>query len=198
MLATLAALVAVGGLVGCTPAESAPEPEASEAPADTVDSPDAPAETPAPLTFVEPRSCTELLGPVLENEIVSDGYELFSSSGGSGKYFPIASTQTSGNPFSCWYGVDQVDLSSFEIAAQDLSGTEMDGIGAALRATGFTSSGDPSAMTWVMEGSPGGAPAVVHVLRPDSWLTGYSEYGGATQVATLTAHLATVADTLYE
>ena len=192
------ALVAVAGLAACTPADPAADPEASAAPADTVDAPEAPAETPPPLTFTAPRTCSELLGPVLESQIAEGGYELFSSTAGSGKHYPIASTQWSGDAFSCWYGVDQVDLSSFEIAAQGLIPGEKDGAGARLAGEGFTSTTDGDAVTWVKAGNQGGEPAIVHVLRSDSWLTGYSEYGGATQVETLTGYLATVADTLYE
>lgn len=192
------ALVAVAGLTACTPDDPTPEAEASAAPADTVDAPEPPAETPPPLTFTAPRTCSELLGPLLESEIAEGGYELFSSTAGSGKHYPIASTQWSGDTFSCWYGVDQVDLSTFEIAAQGLVPGEKDATGAKLAGEGFTSTTDGDAVTLVKDGNQGGEPAIVHVLRTDSWLTGYSEYGGAAQVATLTGYLATVADTLYE
>lgn len=194
--AAAAAMLAVASLTACTPASSEPTPDKSAAPAVSTESPATTAPTPAPQVFTEPRTCTELLGPVLEAEIQNGGYELFSSTAGSGKHYPIASNQ-SGATFSCWYGVDQVDLSSFEIAARKLGPGDMEGIGAGLAAKGFASTPGEGVTTWSKDGTTGGEPAIVHVVRPDSWLTAYSEYGGATQVATLTQYLATVADTLY-
>lgn len=183
-------------LVGCTPAEPAPVPETSATAVAEVEP--SPTSVPAPATKVfEPAStCTEMLGSVLEDEILAGGYTLFSSTSAGGSHYPIASTQ-SGDPYSCWYGVDGVDLSTFEIAAQRLGATERDGVAALLSSKGFTNTGEGDVATWVMEGDQGQKPAIVHVLRADSWLTAFSAYGGAKQVETLSRYLTTVADQLY-
>ncbi|MDH6182585.1 hypothetical protein M2152_002767 [Microbacteriaceae bacterium SG_E_30_P1] len=180
----LMAVAMVVSLAACTPADAETDP----APAAPVI-----AGTPAAPVFTPVSTCSELLGPVLEAEILGGGYVLFSSTPGAGIHYPISSTQTTGSPLSCWYGVDGLDLSTFEIAAQLIR----DRVSVESALAGFVSSGDETVTTWVKEGSPGGEPAVVHVVRDDSWLTAFSAYGGAEQVATMTRYLTTVAENVY-
>lgn len=193
----IAASAVVLALAGCGPTAPVPSssPSASSAPTPTASASSTPE---SEASFTVPTTCTELLGAGLESDILATGVVLFSSSDGTGLYAPIPSTQDGGDPFSCWYGKDGVDLSSFELAAQPISSTdEHEGIVAVLGAAGFTSSTDGDVVTFVQVGDEGSTPAIVHVVRPDSWLTGYSTFGGADRVADLEGYLDRMAEHLY-
>jgi hypothetical protein len=186
-LAFAAAMFAVI-LAGCGPvvATPTPSPSASSEP----EASPSPTPTPEAGGFTAPTSCTELLGADLEADILATGVVLFSSTDGTGIYAPIASTQDGGDPFSCWYGKDGVDLSSFEFAAQPITSTdEHEGIVAVLGAAGFASSTDGDVVTFVQTGDEGTTPAIVHVVRPDSWFTVFSAFGGADRLAVMQGYL---------
>ncbi|TAL40781.1 MAG: hypothetical protein EPN91_12375 [Salinibacterium sp.] len=182
----IAVAVLALALAGC--AKEAPPPkQASPSPTPTEQA----------AVFVAPKDCTALLGKPLEDEFLSQGNVLFSSTGGGGIYYPIESTQTGGSPLSCWYGKDMVDLSSFELAAQSLTPDAHEGTLSVLEAGGFTEVTNGDVVTFTQVGDEGTTPAIVHILRPDSWVTGYRTFGGADSVATLNGWLATVEANVY-
>lgn len=184
----LAAVTFAVLLAGCDPMPPAPSPSPS-ASSETGAS-ESPTPTPEAGGVTVPTSCTELLGADLEADILSTGVVLFSSTDGTGLYAPIPSTQDGGDPFSCWYGKDGVDLSSFEFAAQPITSTdEHEGIMAVLGAAGFTSSTDGDVVTFVQTGDEGSAPAIVHIVRPDGWFTVFSTFGGADRLAVMEGYL---------
>lgn len=192
------AMTLVAALAACGPAEPEPSPTSTDAapsPSATPSAAPAPAPDPA-ATFTPATSCTGMLGP-LETQLIAEGNVLFSSTDGGGIYFPIESTQDGGDPFSCWYGKDGVDLSSFELASQPVDQAEHEGIVAVLGGMGFEVSVDGDVATYVQVGDEGTTPAIIHVLRPDSWLTAYGTFGGADRVTVLTGYLDQVAAQLY-
>lgn len=190
--AVLLAPVLLVLLAACDPGPAAPT--GTPVPSASGSSPIATSEPVA--EFTAPSSCSELLGP-LEAQFAADGLVLFSSTDGTGIYAPIASTQEGGDPFSCWYGKDGVDLSTIEIAAQAVDEQQHEGIVAVLESEGFELTLDEDRATYVQVGDEGATPAIVHVLRPDSWLTGYSALGGPDRVAVLTEYLEQVGAQLY-
>lgn len=185
--------VALAALTGCDPVP--PEPTPTVEPSATATSTPTATAEPAPV-FTPATSCAGMLGP-LETEFLADGLVLFSSTDGGGIYFPIPSTQDGGDPFSCWYGKDGVDLSTIEIAAQPIDEAEHEGIVAVLDGAGFELTLDSDRATYVQVGDEGSTPAIVHVVRRDSWLTAYSAFGGPDRVAALTQYLDKVAEQLY-
>lgn len=187
-------LIAIG-LLGCTPEQPAathsPSPEASaSAPASTTP-------PPAPAVFVLPASCTAMLGAALEASFLGDGNVLFSGPGGAGIY-PMASVgQDGGSPVSCLYGKDMVDLSTFELSVQSLDQGAHEGTIAELNARGMTRTTDGEVVTYTQLGSEGASPTIVHVVRPDSWITAYSALGGAERAALAAGWATTVAQQVY-
>lgn len=194
LLAAAAAVLVVGALSACGP--SAPDDVTSPSVSPTPSSLGEPTPSGGPEepSFTAPTSCTELVSVELENQILATGAVLFSSSDGSGIYYPIASTQDGGDPFSCWYGKDGVDLSSVEFAAQPISSTdEHEGIMAVLGSGGFDVEVNGDVVTFVQVGDEGTTPAIVHIVQPDSWITGYSSFGGAERANGLRATLELIA-----
>ncbi len=184
-------------LAACGPTDIAPSPSPTIAPSESGSPTPSAAPAPAPdATFTPATSCTGMLG-ALETQLIAEGNVLFSSTDGGGIYFPIESTQDGGDPFSCWYGKDGVDLSSFELASQPVDQAEHEGIVAVLGGLGFDVSIDGDVVTYVQVGDEGTTPAIVHVLRPDSWFTAYGAFGGSDRVTVLTSYLDQVAAQLY-
>src|SRR5690348_14612286 len=106
-LTVLVVPVVVAALAACVPT-AAPAPTLTPV-AQTPSPSPTPVEVITDEYYSTPSTCAQLVGP-LEEGFFADGYTLFSSTDGSGTYYPIASTQDGGAPFSCWYGKDGVDL----------------------------------------------------------------------------------------
>lgn len=198
LLAAAASVILVGTLGACGPTATDDLTSPSVSPTPSAAGESTPSASPEEPSFTVPTSCTELVSVELENEILATGAVLFSSSDGSGIYYPIASTQDGGDPFSCWYGKDGVDLSSVEFAAQPISSTdEHEGIMAVLNSGGFDVELNGDVVTFVQVGDEGTTPAIVHIVQPDSWITGYSSFGGADRANGLRATLELIAAHLY-
>ncbi len=199
---TAAALVTsailLAALSACAP--SGPDDVTAPTPSPTPSAADeaSPSPTPDAPAFTVPTSCTELVSVELENQILATGAVLFSSTDGSGIYYPIDSTQDGGDPFSCWYGKDGVDLSSVEFAAQPITSTdEHEGIMAVLNSGGFDVELNGDVVTFIQVGDEGTTPAIVHIVRPDSWITGFSSFGGADRANGLRSTVELIAEHLY-
>ncbi len=191
--------VTLAALVGCTPVATDVASPPSGTPTESVVTPQ-PTTSPSPdpaVSFIVPTSCEAMVGPELGAEFSAAGIALFSGTGGEGIYYPIDSNQSGGDPFSCWYGKDGVDLSTFELAAQLVDQAEHEGIVAVLGGGGFDETIDGDVVTWVQVGDEGTNPAIVHVVRPDSWLTAYSTFGGDDRVTLMLSYLDLVAEQLY-
>lgn len=187
------AIVLATFLAGCTPQSADPDPSPSASASS------APSETPVEesTVFVAPVDCTGLLGAALEAEVLGAGNVLFSGPGGIGIYPGDSVGQDGGTPFACLYGKDMVDLSTFEIAAQGLTQDAHEGVLAELSTRGMTETTAGDTVTFAQEGTEGGEPAVIHVLRPDSWITVYSTFGGAASLAKITGWAEIVATQVY-
>jgi hypothetical protein len=66
-----------------------------------------------------------------------------------------------------------------------------------LQGGGFDAVTVGETVTFTQVGDEGTTPAIVHVLRPDSWITGYRTFGGADSVAQINDWLAVVAAQVY-
>jgi len=194
-------VVAVGGLaiaalVGCTP----PVPEPTLAPSPSASSA-SPTPTPDPVpVFTTPTTCAELIGPELGAQFAADNIVLFDSTNGEGIYANgFTLIQDGGDPFACLFGEDMVDLSSFQLEVQPVSSqSEHEGIIAVLGSQGFTQSLDGNTVTFTQIGNEMSTePAIIHVLRLDSWMTASANFGGQLQADRLAGYLDAVAAHLY-
>jgi hypothetical protein len=184
-------------LAACNPPTPTPsqspsavaEPSASATPTPT------PTSTPEPAVFVAPANCEQMLGAALIAQITSDGHELFSSSDGTGIYYPHESHQQGG--FQCQYGQNMVDLSTFELDAQGLTQQAHEGAISILDAGGYTKTVEGDVVTYAQVGDEMGTQTYLHVVRPDSWITGWSSFGGDTPFAKISSYVATVGQQLY-
>lgn len=186
------AVVLLATLTACDPGTASSGP--SSTPAQSEPSASA---TESQAVFVAPTSCTDLLGATLEAEVTSDGSVLFSGPGGTGTYPAPSIGQDGGTPVACLYGKGMVDLSTFEFASQGLSQDAHEGTLAELESRGMTETTSGDTVTFTQEGNEGTDPAIVHILRPDSWVTVYSTFGGADRLKQITGWANTVETQVY-
>lgn len=184
-------------LTGCTPGQPAPSSTPSPSASASVEPSVSPSKTDEPAAYIAATSCSGLLGAQLEAEVLATGAVLFSGPGGTGIYPGPSIGQDGGNPISCLYGKDMVDLSTFEFAAQGLSQDAHEGVLAELQTRGMTETTTGTTVVFTQEGTEGTEPAVIHVLRPDSWVTVYSTLGGTASLTKITGWADTVLAQVY-
>lgn len=161
----------------------------------------APAPDPAPV-FTMPSTCSELAGPDLEAVFASRNAVLFNSSNTEGIYAgtPVDTHQQGGSPFGCLWGVPNVDLNTFVISVQSLSHQAHEGVVSILDGGGYVKSVNGDTVTYTQLGDEFGQPSgqlTIHVLRGDSWMTGWAALGGETMRGRITGYLDAVAANLY-
>lgn len=206
-LGCAAAALTASLLAGCTP-ETTTEasPIATAAPSiQPAESGDTPSPTPiveAALEFHQPATCSELAGPDLEAVFASRNAVLFNSSNGEGLYAgtPVDTHQQGGNPFGCLWGVPDVDLNTFVLSVQSLSNAAHEGVMAILDGGGYDKTLDGDVVTYTAIGAETGEPAdqlTIHVLRADSWMTGWAALGGEQSRVRITEYLDAAAANLY-
>ena len=186
------AVAVVAALAGCAP--TAPTPEAPDETA-AAPKPTETAAPPAEPVFVAPENCEQLIGPELAAEFASKNIVLFDSTNGEGIYANgFEAAQDGGDPFACLFGKDMVDLSTFQLVVQPVSSeAEHEGIVAVLGSGGFDQSLNGSTVTFTDIGTDTDPlPAIIHILKPDRWLTAYSYFGGEISASRLAEHLAAV------
>ena len=186
-------------LVGCAPTVEKPASEATATatptPTPTVSATPEP-EPEAGPAFVAPADCAALIGPTLAADFAAKNIVLFDSTIGGGIYTGAGDhgpKQTGGTTFYCLYGQDMVDLSTFQLEAQPVTESEHEGIIAVLDTAGLAKTVDGNVVTFTQVGDDMGTPTLIQVLRPDSWMTAWSAFGGDRQVTLLTGYLAEMA-----
>jgi hypothetical protein len=193
-------------LAGCAPSvpvdgtatpTAHPTRTASAAPTDAAAS-----ATPEPETaasFTPPATCSALAGPELEAIFAERGIELFNSSNGEGLFAgePVNTHQQGGNPFGCLWGVQNADLNTFVLSAQKLSNQAHEGVLSILDGSGYEKTVTGDVVTYTEVGSETGGELTIHVLRPDSWMTGWGALGGEAARTRITEYLDAAAANLY-
>ena len=186
-LALSAALVFVAlASTACTPTPPAPSAPPSASPSAPVSASPAPVSaSPAPAGFATPTSCAGMLG-ALEAQFLADGNVLFSDPTGAGIAPTAPIGQDGGTPFACLYGMDGVDLSTFELSAQSLTPDAHEGTLAELQTRALVQTDEQGRTVFSQEGTEGSDPAIVHLLYPEGWITVDSTFGGAARLVEIT------------
>lgn len=208
-LVVAVAVVSVAGLLlsGCSPTlpvdgTATPTPHPSTVAASPSQAP-TPEPEPAAPVYAQPTTCAELSGPDLEATFASRGIVLFNSSNGEGMFAgePVNTHQQGGKPFGCLWGVPNADLNSLVLSAQGLSNQAHEGVISILDGGGFEKTVDGDVVTYTQLGDETGQPTgelTIHVLRPESWITGWAPIGGETSRSRMTEYLDAVATNLYK
>ncbi|AYF98759.1 hypothetical protein [Protaetiibacter intestinalis] len=174
------ALIPLALLSGCgaTPGEpgAAPSPPASAEPTPTT----TPTPTPTPVEFRMPTACAELLPPERIADLEAVGMELLA--GPDGKYGdayladPTPEQQVGG--MTCIWGEEQVPENSVTVSVASLDAATHDEVVAALVAQGLNTRTEGDAVVYERVGDEIAAPAIVNLLREDSWISVIEGLGG--------------------
>ena len=177
-LAGMAVLVAV--VSGCS-AEAAPDDDAptQSAPPETGQTPE-PAATSEPARFEQPESCEELVPESRLTTFEETGLTLLGGPGGvyGTDYFADPTPEEQSGGITCIWGVDGNDGTTMVLSVAPMSPANRAQVVGDLVAQGLNERKAGDAVVYEVIGDTEGFPAIVNVLRSDSWMSVLSATGG--------------------
>ena len=175
---TLAAgsLTAILMLAGC--AAEAPAPEAPvESPTPTTAAPEPTAD---PEIFALPTECTTMLSEERLADFTSQGLALLGGPGGKygTDYLADPTPEEQAGGITCIWGFDDTDFASVTISVAPLSPADRAGVVTGLLEQGLNEAVEGDTTTYVQQGDADSQPAIINVLRIDSWISVIETVGG--------------------
>lgn len=173
----VAALVV--GLSGCAGDEEPVAEEETPEPVPTAVETEEP--EPAPLVFAMPADCTTILPASRVQSLGEQNLELLGGPGsvyGDEYFFDPTPEQLVGG-ISCVWAEDGLDLSSLLVSVAPLSASTRPGVVNDLVAQGLNEGTTADgAITFGQFGDEAAAPAIINVIRDESWISVISAFGG--------------------
>lgn len=172
------AVVAIALLGGC-----APEPaEIDETPAAGAEPSASETATPQPgvPTFEMPERCADILTPDTATAFASDGLDLLGGPDGvyGDNYFGDPTPEERAGGITCVWGDEAVPSSTVIVSVAPITTSTRSGIVSALIASGLVESRVDGALTYARIGDEVSAPAELHVVRSESWVSVLEAVGG--------------------
>jgi hypothetical protein len=174
-------LVALGValLAGCTPEVDAGDGE-TEAP--VVDpTPSDTATTAPPLSVFEmPTRCADILTGETQNLWAGGGMDLLGGPDGKygENYFGDPTPEERAGGITCVWGDEDVTASTVIVSVAPITTATRSGIVSALIDTGLVESQIDGGLTYARIGDDVSAPAELHVIRAESWVSVIEAVGG--------------------
>jgi hypothetical protein len=171
------ALTAVLALAGC-----ASEAPVDETPVETA--PTTPSATPEPTedpeTFTMPTECATLLPEDRIANFAVQGLALLGGPGGKygTDYLADPTPEESAGGMTCIWGFDDTDFASVTISVAPLSPDDRAGVVTSLIEQGLNESIEGNTTTYAQQGDADSQPAIINVLRADSWISVIETVGG--------------------
>ncbi|CAN5321175.1 hypothetical protein BH11ACT3_BH11ACT3_03680 [soil metagenome] len=165
-------------------------------PAETVAPSDTPTPTPTPTAaggqakFSMPTTCTELLPQSRLDAFAGQNLELLGGPGGLyPNYYTDPTPEEQAGGISCIWGDETVPESTIEVSVAPLSTATRGGVVDNLISQGLNEATLADGISYAQIGDETSAPAVLNVIRNDSWISVLEALGGeaffdeATQIA---------------
>ena len=171
------AITLLAVLAGCS-AEPAPEPTP------TATATEAPEETSAPvvetLTFTMPTDCASMLPDSRIDSFAKEGLVLLGGPGGryGNDYLVDATPEEQAGGISCIWGVSSTEVSSYTISVAPLSAATRPAVVASFAEQGLNEETTDDAVAYGVQGDRTLDPAIMNVLRGDSWISVIATLGG--------------------
>lgn len=195
------ALLTGAALAGCAAEpEPAPveteEPAADPAPEDTSGASEPPA---APVGYQQPETCDELLPQSRLDSFSGQGLDLLGGPGGryGNDYLIDETPEEQAGGITCIWGDEEVPESTITVSAAPLDAATRPGVISDLLAQGLTETPRDDATTFAQLGDEISSPAVLNVLRDDSWISVIEALGGEAFFEEATVIAAEVAAEVY-
>lgn len=171
------AIALVAALAGCT-AEEAPQAAPT---AETTETPTAePTVTPSTLTFTMPTDCASILPQSRIDEFAAEGIVLLGGPGGryGSDYLVDATPEEQAGGISCIWGFSDSEVSSFTISVAPLSAATRPAVVASFAEQGLNEETTPNGIAYGVQGDRTLDPAIMNVLRGESWISVIATIGG--------------------
>jgi len=164
-------------LAGCTAAET---PE--ETPTPTATAAPAPSATPeaVKLTFTMPTDCTAMLPQSRIDAFSTEGIILLGGPGGKyADYLTDATPEEQAGGISCIWGFEDSEVSSFTISVAPLTAATRPDVIASFTEQGLNEELVGDAVAYGVQGDRTLDPAIMNVLRGESWISVIATIGGS-------------------
>lgn len=166
-------------LAGCTPVADGDENETEAPVADPTPSGTA-SEAPAVPMFEMPTRCADVLTAETQSLWAGDGMELLGGPDGKygENYFGDPSPEERAGGITCVWGDEDVTASTVIVSVAPITTATRSGIVGALIDNGLVESQVDGGLTYARIGDDVSAPAELHVIRSESWISVIQAVGG--------------------
>jgi hypothetical protein len=174
----VAAAVAGVLLAGCAP----PPAEGDDTPAPTTEPTPGETATPEPGTpeFAMPDACDEIITAETAAAFSAAGLDLLGGPGGvyGENYFGDPTPEEQVGGITCVWGDEAVPASTVIVSVAPVTPSTQSGIVSALIASGLVESQVDGTLTYARIGDDVSAPAELHAIRTESWISVIEAVGG--------------------
>lgn len=174
------AAVALALLAGCTPAPASGDDDETGTPA-ADPTPTATATTsPAAQVFRMPQTCVQVLTAETQGAFDAAGLDLLGGPDGKygENYFGDPTPEERAGGITCVWGEEDVVATTVIVSVAPITTANRAGIVSALIANGLIESQIDGGLTYARIGDDMSAPAELHVIRNDSWISVIQALGG--------------------
>jgi len=172
-----AVAITIALLAGCAPEP----PETDETPSEAGPTATATA-TPEPgvLVFGMPELCVDILTPETAATFAAEGLDLLGGPDGryGENYFGDPTPEERAGGITCVWGDEDVVASTVIVSVAPITTSTRSAIVSALIASGLVESQIEGGLTYARIGDEVSAPAELHVIRTDSWISVIEAVGG--------------------
>jgi hypothetical protein len=169
-IAAVLSLAACGGSLQAAPTQ----PTASDpTPTATTTQP------PSERVFTMPTECAELLPGSVQADFTAQGLELLGGPGGKyPQYYSDPTPEEAAGGISCIWGNEEVPESTVTVSVAPLSTDTRGEVVDSLLAQGLNEAVIDDGVSYAQIGDDTSAPAILNVLRDDSWISVIEAIGG--------------------
>ena len=171
------AVALIAALAGCSAEKAEPTPATAEPTA----APTATAtQEPVSLTFAMPTNCAAILPQSRVDRFTSEGIELLGGPGGKygNDYLVDATPEQQAGGITCIWGYTDTEVSSFTISVAPLSAATRPAVVASFTEQGLNEEVTGDAVAYGVQGDRSLNPAIMNVLRGESWISVIATIGG--------------------
>ena len=169
-------------MTACGPQPDDAEDTGSPETTETATPTPTPTESAEPAIFVQPRQCSSILPQSRLDSFSDQGLTLLGGPGGKfgDDYLSDPTPERVAGGITCIWGDNSNDVSSLTISVAPLSPSTRPGIVTDLTNQGLNVETLGNVSRYGQFGDEQSQPAILNVLRPDSWISIISTFGGQT------------------
>lgn len=174
-------------LGGCA---DAPQPEPTQVQTSTPSAGPTPTQAPAEPVFRLPAECTGLLPDAQQRAFAAEGIDLLGGPGGKyPDYYADPTPEERAGGISCIWGDEAAPETTVTVSAAPLTASTRGIVVEDLLAQGLNEAVIDDGISYAQIGDDNSAPAVLNIIRDDSWISviqargGEASFGAAVELA---------------